>query len=405
MGSSQFRPARSIDRLELPAVASLRAEAARRRVSGEDVLDLMSGNTPFQAPRVPLEAGIKAIQQGKIGAAPDEGILDLRAAAARHLSLLSGGRPVNADNIVVSCSARQSLFNACFTLFDVGDEVLVAVPFPSSHTDLVRLSRARPVPVGGDAEWSLKVGIAELDSVANAQTKGLLLNTPVDPTGAVYTRPELRALLQWAAERRIWVVCDELYRRIHFGSGPAPSVLDLPDEMLERVVIVTGTGPTYGMAGWCVGLMLAPRAMADWVAVLQSRTGGVATHPAQWAATAALTDERTELELARIVDGYRARRDAVVEHFRSHMPGVEYVEPLGGCHFFFRVDSYFAGEINNAAAFCNCLLAELGVALMPGEAHGDDRWVRLSYTVPQKDLVEALMRISEFAVKLAERSH
>jgi aspartate aminotransferase len=311
---------------------------------------------------------------------------------------------VNADNIVVSGCSRQAMFNACFTLFDVGDEVLMALPYPSSHPDLIRLARARPVPVRGDAEWSLKVGVAELDAAANAQTKGLLLSTPVNPTGAVYTRPELKALLQWAADRRIWVVCDEVYRRIHFGSGPAPSVLDLPDELLERVVMVTGTGPAYAMAGWGVGLTLAPRAVAEWIWVLQSGTGGGAAHPAQWAAAAALNDVRTEPDLDRMVDAYRARRDAVVEHFRLHMPGVEYVEPLGGYHFFFRADSCFVDDVSSAAAFCQRLLAERGVALRPGEVHGDDRWVRLSYSVPQKDLVEALIRISDLAATLTARS-
>jgi len=400
----EFHPPRYLDRVGQSALSALHTEVERRRASGEGVLDLASDDPPFATPRVPLEAGIKAIQQGKTGAAPERGILDLRAAAARYLSLLSGGRPVNADNIVVSCTACQALFNACWALFDVGDEVLVTYPYPSAHPDLIRLARAKPVPVKGDAEWSLKVGVVELDARASVNTKGLLLSTPASPTGAVYTRPELSALLRWAAERGIWVLCDELYRRIHFGSGPAPSVLDMADELLERVVMVTGTGPAYAMSGWGVGLLLAPRIVAEWVAVLQSHTGGVAAHPAQWAAAAALTDERTEAELIRMVEAYRDRRDAVVDHFRLHMPGVEYVEPLGGYHFFFRIDSYFGDDVTDAATFCSRLLSECGVVLVPGEAHGDDRWVRLSYAVPQKDLVEALMRMSDFLASIAVRS-
>lgn len=397
MEPTTFKPSRNLERLELPAAVHLGIEAYRRRAAGEDILDLASGEPDFVTPRVPVDAGIKAVQQRKTGAAAGAGILDLRAAAARHLSLLSGGRPVNADNILVSNSEQQAMFNACFTLFDVGDEVLVPSPCEPSYPDLVRLARAKPVSVAGHMEWSLKVGIAELDSASNAQTRGLILSSPVNPTGAVYTQSELRVILGWAVERGLWVVCDEIARRIHFGSAPAPSVLDLPDELLERTVLVSGTGPAYAMTGFGVGLALAPRPVIEWMTVLQIHAAGAASHPAQWAATAALSDERVEQDLDRMVRTLRARRDLVVEHFRHHMPGMEFVEPLGGYHFFFRVDSCFGENVTSASAFCERILSDHGVALVPGAAFGDDRWVRLSYAVPDRTLAEALARISEFA--------
>jgi aspartate aminotransferase len=287
-----FKRSRNLANLEASKTVAIKEQAQRRRAAGEDIVDLSVGEPDFDTPRIPAEAGIKAIQQGKTHYPPNAGILELRAAAAHHLSLLSGGRPINADHVVVSTGARQSLFNACFSLFEGGDTVLIPAPAWVSYPQLVHLARAQPVLVPGDAEWSLKVGVGELENAADARAAGLILCTPVNPTGAVYTRAELKALLEWARERRLWVIADEMYRRIHFGSGPAPSVYDLPDELLERVVVVTGVGKAYAMTGWRVGIAVAPPLVAQAMAAMQTHVTSGASQPAQWAAAAALADER-----------------------------------------------------------------------------------------------------------------
>jgi aspartate aminotransferase len=383
---------------------SVSENAQRRRAAGEDVLDLSAGEPEFDTPRASVEAGVAALQQGETHAPPDAGTLDLRAAAARQLSILSGGRPVNADNIIISNGVMQAVFNACFTLFSVGDEVLVPTPCWWCFCEILRLARAKPIAVPGDVEWSLKVGVDQLDAAANAQTKGIILSTPVNPTGAVYTRSELKRIAGWAKERGFWIISDELYRRIHYGSGPAPSVLDLPDGLLERGVTVTGVSPAYAMSGWSVGLALGPRPVVEWMTVLQSRITGGPPRPVQHAATAAFTDERVEVDLDRMLSEFRAHRDVVVRHFREQMPGVEFVEPLGTFYFFFRVDGFFGAGINSASRFCERLLAECGVALLAGAAFGDDRWVRLSYAISGKALREGLTRISDFTKTLAARA-
>ncbi|UCF40426.1 MAG: pyridoxal phosphate-dependent aminotransferase [Gemmatimonadota bacterium] len=391
-----FRRSRNVAQLEASRTVAIKEEALRRQAAGEDVIDLSVGEPDFATPRIPAEAGIKAIQQGKTRYPPNAGILELRAAAARHLSLLSGGRPINADHVVVSTGARQALFNACFTLFEGGDTVLIPAPAWVSYPQLVHLARAQPVLVPGDPQWSLKVGVDQLERAADARAAGLILCSPVNPTGAVYTRAELRALLEWATERRLWVISDEMYRRIHFGSGPAPSVHDLPDELLERVVVVTGVGKAYAMTGWRIGIAVAPPQVAKAMAALQTHVTSGASQPAQWAAAAALADERVEEDVHRMVETFRSRRDLVVSHIRKEHPGVEFVEPLGAFYLFFRVDGYFDGKLASAAAFCERLLAQQGVALVPGEAFGDGRWVRLSYAASEKLLRKALKRITDF---------
>ena len=388
----------NLQHLEPSVTVAISQEAKRRQAAGEDVIDLGAGEPDFPTPPIPADAGIKAIRDGKTHYPANEGILELRVAAAKHLSLLSGGRPVNADHFVVSNGSKQSLFNACFSLFGPGDVVAIPAPAWVSYPQIVHLTRARPVLVPGDPEWGLKVSVRELARMLPAAT-GLLLCSPCNPTGSVYTHAELKAIAQWARERRIWVISDEIYRRIHYGTGPAPSFLDLPDELLGRVVVVYGVSKAYAMTGWRIGLALAPAAVAKAMAALQSHTTTGANHIAQYAAAAALGEERVEQDVAHMVAEFRRRRDVVVGRFRQALPGVEFVDPLGAFYFFFRVDSF--GGISGTR-FCTRLVGEYGVALVPGAAFGDDRWVRLSYAAATADITRALDRIVDFSKKLAD---
>ncbi|HEX9581278.1 MAG TPA: pyridoxal phosphate-dependent aminotransferase [Gemmatimonadales bacterium] len=396
-GVPAVKLSKNLESLRPSETVSINQETQRRRAAGEDVIDLSAGEPDFETPRLVAEAGIRAIQQGRTRYPATAGILDLRAAAARHLSLLSGGRPVNADHVVVSTGAKQSIFNACMTLFGPGDRVLIPSPAWVSYPQIVHLARAEPVMVPGDIEWSLKVDVAALEKRWDQRAAGLILCSPVNPTGAVYTRAELKAIIEWTRERNVWLISDEIYRRIHYGSGPAPSVLDLPDELLGKVVVIYGASKTYAMTGWRIGVALAPAPVAKAMAALQTHVTSGASHPSQWAAATAFGDQRLEADVAHMVEAFRRRRDLVVGHFRHHMPGVEYIEPLGAFYFFFRVDNYFAsGRFATAGQFCERLMADEGVALVPGDAFGDSRWVRMSYAASDKDLTAALERITRF---------
>jgi len=386
----------NLQHLETSATIAISQEAKRRKSAGEDVIDLGAGEPDFPTPVIPAEAGIRAIKEGKTHYAANEGILELRAAAAKHLALLSGGRPINADHIVVSNGSKQSLFNACFTLFGPGDVVAIPAPAWVSYPQIVHLTRARPVLVTGHPEWGLKVSVRELERILPAP-KGLIICSPCNPTGSVYTIAELRSIAQWAANRNVWIITDEIYRRIHYGGGPAPSFLDLSDDLLDRVVVVTGVSKAYAMTGWRIGIALAPAPVAKAMAALQSHTTSGANHMAQYAAAAAFAEERVEQDVQRMVTEFRKRRDLLVSAFRRELLGVEFVEPHGAFYFFFRVDSF--GGISGTQ-FCTRLITETGVALVPGAAFGDDRWVRLSYATATPDIAQALERIVGFARKL-----
>ncbi|HLS47446.1 MAG TPA: pyridoxal phosphate-dependent aminotransferase [Gemmatimonadales bacterium] len=390
----------NIQHLEASATITISNEARRRKAAGEDVYDLSVGEPDFDTPAVVAQAGIQAIQKGHTRYPPNIGIAELRTAIAQQLSLLSGGRPVNADHIVISSGSKQALFNVCFTLFGPHDRVLIPAPAWVSYPQIVHLCRAEPVLVPGDIEWGLKVSVRDLDRHYSKLTKGLILCSPSNPTGSVYTLAELKAIAEWARKHDVWIISDEIYRRIYYGSGPAPSVLDLPDELLERVVVIAGASKAYAMTGWRIGASLSPPHVAKAVAALQSHTTTGANHPAQWAAATAFTDPRVEADLERMVAAFRRRRDHIVSRFRASAPGIEFVEPHGAFYFFFRVDGIREGGALTGTRFCEQLMKEEGVALVPGGAFGDDRWVRMSYAAGEAVIETALDRTFRFIDRL-----
>ena len=376
-------------------------EAKRRRAAGEDVLDLSVGEPDFDTPAAAAQAGIQAIQKGMTRYPPNVGLAELRAAMARRLSLLSGGRAVNPDNVVVSSGSKQSIFNACFSLFGPTDQVLIPSPAWVSYPQIVHLSRAEPVMVPGSLEWGLKVNVRDLDRASTKRTRGLIICSPCNPTGSVYTASEIKSIAEWAKKHEIWVITDEIYRCINYGTGPAASFLDLPDEYLDRTIVIYGASKAYAMTGWRIGAALAPPHIAKTMAALQSHTTTGANHPAQWAAATAFADDRVEADVQRMTAAFRRRRDYLVERVRVELPGLEFVEPHGAFYFFFRVDGIRENDPVTGSQFCEQVMKQEGVALVPGAAFGDDRWVRLSYAVSDRELESALDRIVRFAKALA----
>ncbi|PKL93287.1 MAG: aspartate aminotransferase, partial [Gemmatimonadetes bacterium HGW-Gemmatimonadetes-1] len=250
---SLFRPSANLAHLKTSETVAISTEAKRRKAAGEDVIDLGVGEPDFATPGVVAEAGIEAIRAGHTRYAPNVGIVELRRAMAGALSRMSADRPVDPDRLIISNGSKQSLFNACFTLFGPGDKVLIPSPAWVSYPQIVHLCRAQPVMVAGDPEWGLKVSVADLERQRDPAVRGLILCSPCNPTGAVYTTKELAAISEWAREHDLWVISDEIYRRIHYGPGPAPSLLDLDDAALERSVVIYGASKAYAMTGWRIG--------------------------------------------------------------------------------------------------------------------------------------------------------
>jgi aspartate aminotransferase len=376
------------------SLVAVRAEVARRAAAGDPVVDL-TGEGPRRAfPRTVTDAAARVWRTaGHVQPEPTGG-LEVRAAIARHLSLLSGGRPVNADHLVLAPSSQMNAFAAGLALVESGDHVVVPTPAPSSWAFSLRLARAVTVPVPGDPEWSLKISVDDVARVSDARTAGLVLQSPANPTGAVYTRSELKALLEWAASRDLWVIADESYRSYHYGSGPAPSVLDLPDDLLRRTVVLTDIGSPADGLGVSASLAMQPVARAQ--ARVLAWLGGSVPPAADVAVRSLLVDERRARERDAAAETMRRSRDAAVEFLRVRLPGVEFIDPLGGLFLFFRIEGAVAAELEHADRFCEALLASSGVALAPGTAFGDHRWVRLTFAVPERQLDQGLRQLEEF---------
>ena len=397
-----FQRSPNLAHLKSSETVAISTEAQRRKAAGEDVLDLGAGEPDFDTPAAVAEAGIAAIRAGKTRYAPNVGTAELRRAIASSFSRMSNGRVVDPDRIVVSNGSKQSLFNACFALFGPGDKVLIPSPAWVSYPQIVHLSRAEPVMVPGDPEWGLKVSVADLEKARDATTRGLIICSPCNPTGAVYTQAELHAIATWALANDIWLLSDEIYRRIHYGPGPAPSLFDLKDSFLERSVIFSGASKAYAMTGWRIGMSYAPLELTKTMAAMQSHTTTGANQPAMWAATTAFGDPAIDADVDRMVAAFRRRRDYLVARFQDQLPGVEFVEPHGAFYLFFRVDGLSPLPGFGGAKFCEQLMKEEGVAMVPGVAFGDDRWVRLSFAVSEAALEAACDRLVRFVGRLRE---
>ena len=395
----------NLEYLKASETVAISTEAKRRKAAGEDVLDLGVGEPDFETPALVAAAGIAAIQAGKTRYPPNAGTDELRAAIAGALSRMSGNRPIDPQRVIVSNGSKQALFNACFSLFGPGDKVLIPSPAWVSYPQIVHLARAQPVMVPGAPEWGLKVSVSDLERHRDSATRGVVICSPCNPTGAVYTAAELRAIAAWAAEHNLWVISDEIYRRISYGPGPAPSMLDLDDAMLERTVIIYGASKAYAMTGWRIGSAYAPLELAKTMAALQTHMTTGANHPAMWAATTAFENPEVDAHVDRMVAAFRRRRDYLVARFQEQAPGVEFVEPHGAFYLFFRVDGIAPASGIGGARFCERLMQEEGVALVPGAAFGDDRWVRLSYSVSDAELEAAVDRLMRFIDRLRSEAH
>lgn len=388
-----FTPSPNLAHLESSQTVAISTEAKRRQAAGEDVIDLGVGEPDFDTPTRVAESGIAAIRAGHTRYPPNVGIASLRQAMAGALSRMSANRAVDPARLIVSSGSKQALFNACFTLFGPGDEVLIPSPAWVSYPQIVHLSRATPIAVPGDPEWGLKVSVDDLERHRTPRTRGVILCSPSNPTGAVYTLAEMRAIAEWAGAHGLWLVSDEIYRRIHYGAGPAPSLFDLGDDVVDRSVVIYGASKAYAMTGWRIGAAYAPPAVLQSMAALQSHTTTGANHPAMHAAATAFSDPEVDREVDQMVQAFRRRRDYLVARFTDQAPGIEFVEPHGAFYLFFRVDGVMGSRGAGGMAFAEQMMREEGVALVPGAAFGDDRWVRLSYSVSDAELERASDRL------------
>ncbi len=389
----------NIRRLQPSATLAVSALAKQMKAEGRDIINLSAGEPDFDTPKWVSDAAVKGIREGKTRYTPAPGTPQLRKAIAQDLQLRFG-KEVDWNGIVVSNGAKHSLFNACFSLFGPGDEILIASPYWTSYPQIVTLSRAEPKAVWGAEERDFVLTPADLESAVSNQTRGLILCTPSNPTGCVYSREELQAVVEWARDRGVWLIADEIYRNINFvGDGPATGILDLPTDSVGDYVLVDGVSKAFAMTGWRIGFTYSSVEVAKKMSAFQSHTTSNPSSPAQEAALAAYSErDRAEVEVRKMVKAFRRRRNLVTELFAEFLPNLPYVKPNGAFYLYFRVDSLFREGMADSSAVCKWLLEEAEIALVPGVAFGDDRYLRMSYATSDQLLEKAIYRLGK-AVK------
>jgi aspartate aminotransferase len=386
----------NIEKLVPSATIAVSTLAKRLAAEGRDIVNLSAGEPDFDTPVFIADAAVEGIRAGRTRYTPPAGIPELRKVIAARLTERAG-REMDWEGVVVTAGVKQALFNAFFTLFGPGDDVLIAAPYWTTYPDLVNIARARPVEVFGDEARAFKVTPAELDRGMNERVRGLVLNTPCNPTGAVYTLGELGELAAWARDQGIWLVSDEIYRNIYYGDdrSAAPGILDLPESTLGDFVLVDGASKSYAMTGWRVGFSYAPTELSKKFTALQSQITSNTSTVSQVAALEAFSNvEAANASIAEMAAAFERRRDLVTRRMEELLPGVSFIRPEGAFYLYFRVDGLFEPGVEGATQWCSDLLERRGLALVPGAAFGDDRWVRMSYAASDDVLEEAFKRIA-----------
>jgi aspartate aminotransferase len=385
-----FAPSANVATLRESATIAVSARAKQLRASGRPVIDLGAGEPDAPTPEFVVTAAAAAAAAGATRYTQVEGIAPLRdAIAADANTRYRGQERVTAADVVVGAGTKQALFNACFTLFGPGDEVLIPTPGWTSYYEMIALARAAPISVVGMRDRDLKVDADQLREAATARTRGVILNSPSNPTGAVYSSDELQAILDLAAARGWWVLSDEIYQRITYES-PAASALDAASSR-DRLLIFNGVAKAYAMTGWRIGWAIAPAAVARVMAAFQSHTTSNAATVSQHAALAALTcRDQADRAIGAMVAEFRTRRDAISALLRS--AGVDFIQPAGAFYVFIRVPNDGWGT-DPGSAFARRLLEERDVAVVPGAAFGTPDWIRLSFAAPLADVLEGARRI------------
>lgn len=375
--------------LEPSATLALSARARSLREAGRSIVDLSAGEPVYGTPAYAADAGVRAIREGKTGYPPTPGIPELRSAVAKYIEETTARR-VRPEQVVVSAGVKQALFNCVFTLFGPGDEVLVPVPCWTSYEPQVRLARAEPVRVETRWEDGFALDPDELERKRSDRTRGLLLNSPGNPTGAVYPLELLEEVAAWADRHGIWILSDEIYRRLGFGEGPAPSLFDV-DPPFERTVVLDGVSKAFSMTGWRIGFAAGPEELVGQASDLQSQTTSGAATPSQHAAAAALgRREERERTVAGFLERLRETRAAIVEGLEG-LEGLEVRPPDGGIFLFARVTGG-----RSSAEVADGLLEDAGVAAVPGEAFAAPGHLRFNFAVEPETVEEGVRRIRAF---------
>lgn len=381
------------------ATLEITAKAKQLKSQGIDVIDFGVGEPDFDTPDYIKEAAIDAIKKGYTKYTPSSGIHDLKKAICDKL-LKDNALKYQPDQIVISNGAKHSIYNALCAVLNPGDEVIIPVPYWLSYPEMVRLAYGKPIFVKTKIENDFKITAEELKNAITPKTKALILNTPNNPTGSVYTKKDLEELAKIIEDANIFVISDEIYEKLIY-EGSHISIASINEKIKELTILVNGMSKAYAMTGWRIGYTASSLKVAKVMSNIQSHTTSNPNSIAQYASVAALSGDETIIK--KMAEEFNKRRIYMLERINK-IKGLKSNKPQGAFYVMVNIDEYIGKEIKGkiirgSTDFANVLIEEANVAVVPALPFGMDNYIRISYATSIENIQKGLNRIEEFLNK------
>ncbi|WP_394278811.1 pyridoxal phosphate-dependent aminotransferase [Microbacterium sp.] len=388
---------RKLSAIAESATLKVDAKAKSLQAAGRPVISYAAGEPDFATPQFIVDAAAEALRDpANFRYTPAAGLPVLREAIAAK-TLRDSGLEVSPSQVIVTNGGKQAVYQAFQAVVNPGDEVLLPAPYWTTYPEAIALADGVPVEVFAGADQEYKVTVEQLEAARTDKTTVLVFVSPSNPTGAVYTEDETRAIGEWALEHGIWVVTDEIYQNLVYEGFRAVSIVEAVPALAEQTILVNGVAKTYAMTGWRVGWMVGPAAAIKVAGNLQSHLSSNVNNIAQRAALAALTGPQEEVEQMRLA--FDRRRGLIVSEL-AKIPGVTVPNPLGAFYVYPDVTGLLGREwygrtVNTSLELADLILEEAEVAVVPGEAFGPSGYLRLSYALGDEQLLEGIQRMQK----------
>ena len=366
---------------------AITARANELKAQGVDVVSFAAGEPDFDTPDHIKEAAVKAINGGFTKYTPSSGTEELRSLICEKLKR-DNGLEYKPGQIVVGCGAKHSIFNAVMVLCDAGEEVLIPAPYWVSYPEMVKIAGATPKYIQTTQAANFKITPDQLRAAITARTKILILNSPSNPTGSVYSRKELQAIADICVDHKIYVISDDIYEKLLYTNEPFVSIASLGKEIFDQTITINGVSKAYSMTGWRIGYAAGPADIMGYMKNLQDHSTSNPTSISQKAAVAALKAPEDSIKLMR--DEFKIRRDLMMSLIDG-IPGVSYIKPEGAFYLFCDFSKY-----GPCAEVAKRILNEVNVAVIPGDGFGAEGYLRLTFCTSQERIREGVCRIKEW---------
>jgi len=381
---------------------AINAKAKAMQAQGIRVVSFGAGEPDFDTPENIKRAAIKSIEVGFTKYTAVGGIDELKDAVIQKFQR-DNQLTYKRSQILISCGGKHSFYNLAQALFDRGDEVIIPAPYWVSYPPMVALAEATPVIIDTQEENGFKVTPEELKKAVSPRTKALVLNSPSNPTGTVYTKKDLEKIAEVAISNKFFVISDEIYEKIVYDGFEFRSIALLGEEIKSQTIIVHGVAKTYAMTGWRIGYTAGPEEIISAMSNIQGQSTSNPTSISQKASVEALVGPQEEVK--RMVSAFAERRNYIVDRL-NEIPGVSCFKPMGAFYVFPNFSesygkSYQGKKINNSTELADYFLDVAKVAVVPGVEFGADAFERLSYATSMQDIREGLDRIEEALKKLS----